>query len=109
MKPVRALMAAALFAIIVAVAAMPVKSWAREPGKEYVCPTCGQECDKRVFEEPGNCPACGMRLIEKMDPKDDPVMVKAAPDFSATDQNGKTLKLSDYRGKVVVLDFWEHW
>lgn len=32
-----------------------------------------------------------------------------APDFEATDENGKTFKLSDYRGKVVVLDFWGFW
>jgi hypothetical protein len=32
-----------------------------------------------------------------------------APDFEATDPDGKTFKLSDYRGKVVVLDFWGFW
>jgi len=32
-----------------------------------------------------------------------------APDFEATDQDGKQFKLSDYRGKVVVLDFWGFW
>ncbi len=29
---------------------------------------------------------------------------KSAPDFSATDINGKTVKLSDYAGKIVVLE-----
>ncbi len=29
---------------------------------------------------------------------------KPAPDFTATDINGKTYKLSDYRGKIVVLE-----
>src|SRR3974390_1683686 len=28
-----------------------------------------------------------------------------APDFSAVDSNGKTVKLSDYRGKIVVLEW----
>jgi peroxiredoxin len=29
---------------------------------------------------------------------------KPAPDFTATDINGKTVKLSDYAGKIVVLE-----
>jgi peroxiredoxin len=29
---------------------------------------------------------------------------KAAPDFSVTDVNGKTHKLGDYKGKIVVLE-----
>ncbi|CCH52479.1 Peroxiredoxin [Fibrisoma limi BUZ 3] len=29
-----------------------------------------------------------------------------APDFTATDQNGKPVKLSDYRGRKVVLYFY---
>jgi AhpC/TSA family len=32
-----------------------------------------------------------------------------APDFEAPDQDGVTFKLSDYRGKVVLLDFWGFW
>lgn len=34
---------------------------------------------------------------------------KTAPDFEATDQDGKKFRLSDYRGKVVVIDFWGFW
>ncbi len=34
---------------------------------------------------------------------------KLAPDFSLTDLSGRPLRLSDYRGKVVVLDFWATW
>jgi peroxiredoxin len=29
---------------------------------------------------------------------------KPAPDFTATDINGKTVKLSDYKGKIVVIE-----
>jgi hypothetical protein len=32
-----------------------------------------------------------------------------APDFETSDENGASFKLSDYRGKVVVLDFWGLW
>jgi len=32
-----------------------------------------------------------------------------AKDFSATDINGKDLKLTDYKGKYVLLDFWASW
>jgi peroxiredoxin len=31
---------------------------------------------------------------------------KMAPDFSLTDVQGKALTLRQYRGKVVLLDFW---
>jgi peroxiredoxin len=33
---------------------------------------------------------------------------KEAPDVDGADQDGKRLKLSDYRGKVVLLDFWSY-
>lgn len=32
-----------------------------------------------------------------------------APDFEINDQFGKAWKLSDYRGKVVLIDFWAYW
>ncbi|MBO0700986.1 MAG: redoxin domain-containing protein, partial [Zavarzinella sp.] len=32
-----------------------------------------------------------------------------APDIKGTDLDGKEFKLSDYRGKVVLLDFWGDW
>jgi peroxiredoxin len=32
-----------------------------------------------------------------------------APDFTVQDLDGRPVKLSDFRGKVVVLDFWATW
>lgn len=32
-----------------------------------------------------------------------------AENFTRKDQYGKTIKLSDYRGKLVILDFWGSW
>jgi hypothetical protein len=34
---------------------------------------------------------------------------KPAPEIEGEDLEGKKFKLSDYRGKVVMLDFWGHW
>jgi hypothetical protein len=55
-------------------------------GQEYAAIACGQ-----IFEldnlQIGQTPA----------------------DFEVTDENGVKFKLTDYRGKVVVLDFWGIW
>jgi peroxiredoxin len=32
-----------------------------------------------------------------------------APDFTTQDLAGKDVKLSDFKGKIVVLDFWATW
>lgn len=34
---------------------------------------------------------------------------KAAPNFSLTDASGKRVRISDFKGHVVILDFWATW
>jgi peroxiredoxin len=34
---------------------------------------------------------------------------KEAPNFSLQDSDGRSVQLSDYRGKVVLLNFWATW
>ncbi|MCS7052155.1 MAG: TlpA family protein disulfide reductase [Ignavibacterium sp.] len=34
---------------------------------------------------------------------------KKAPEFSLKTLEGKTVKLSDYKGKIVIIDFWATW
>jgi len=38
-----------------------------------------------------------------------PLVGNVAPDFNAEDLDGNRITLSDYRGKVVLLDFWATW
>lgn len=36
-------------------------------------------------------------------------VTKGAPDFTLKDASGKRVSLSDFKGKVVVLNFWATW
>jgi len=38
-----------------------------------------------------------------------PQLGQPAPDFALTDSAGSPVKLSAYKGKVVLLDFWATW
>jgi hypothetical protein len=38
-----------------------------------------------------------------------PAIGARAPEIEGEDVFGRAFRLSDYRGKVVVLDFWGNW
>lgn len=51
----------------------------------------------------------GKQLKEAIDLNDKTAVGVSAPEFSQTDVNGKIVKLSDYKGKYVLVDFWASW
>jgi peroxiredoxin len=55
---------------------------------------------------------CMFLFMAALDPAkgaDSPTKHPLAPSFSLVDKSGKPLSLSDYKGKVVLLDFWATW
>jgi len=59
-----------LCACAIAIVAIPTQAASNKHKKVYVCPDCGCAADNRTFDKPGNCPECGMALIEKIDNKE---------------------------------------
>lgn len=41
--------------------------------------------------------------------KTEQISLQRAPDFVLQDLSGKTIKLADFRGKVVLIEFWATW
>ena len=63
------------------------------------------------FSDPSSCEDQDRKstLQKKLDNFKKLAIGKTAPDQEAIDENGVKFKVSDYRGKVVVLDFWGFW
>lgn len=51
----------------------------------------------------------GKKLKTTIDLNDKTSVGAAALEFSQTDVSGKKVKLSDYKGKYVLVDFWASW
>ena len=50
-----------------------------------------------------------MRPAEPLEDQSGMGLGTEAPEIVGEDIDGEPFKLSDYRGKVVLLDFWGHW
>ena len=53
--------------------------------------------------------SCGPAQPEKKGGPEQKAQGPLAPDFTLSALNGGSIRLSDFRGKVVILDFWATW
>ena len=99
------------------------KEFAGLYGKEYLAELLRQDRDKAIKEIEAVFEQAAEKYGDVKLPDGDTVAERAkaelfeirhlsvgkeAPDIEGEDQDGKRFKLSDYRGKVVLLDFWSY-
>jgi thiol-disulfide isomerase/thioredoxin len=82
----------------------PLKNWKRgviamTAAAWLAAPACG------LSEEPTPAPAAGAAPKVHVDTS----ALKPAADFKLADLEGNPKTLADYRGKVIILDFWATW
>jgi thiol-disulfide isomerase/thioredoxin len=71
--------------------------------QEYADVTLRPDTSYRSVGEAARAELAGLENLPKL------LIGKLAPDIEGQDLDGKTFKLSDYRGKVVALVFWASW
>jgi len=81
-------------------------SIAKRRGTTTLASTKAAEFGTRLLSEYGDSPSARQA---RGDPEVGFGIGNQAPDFTAVDGDAVSFKLSDYRGKVVVLDFWGYW
>lgn len=55
------------------------------------------------------CPLLNSQTVPQPPEQATPQVGQSAPDFTLPDSTGSPIKLSAYKGKVVLLDFWATW
>jgi putative intracellular protease/amidase len=73
---------------------------ARVQGK-YVCPPCGCGNDDHVFDKPGVCPLCNMRLVERGQAAQRPEQAEPRPRVAILVFNG--VQIIDYAAPFEVM------
>ena len=65
----------------------------------------------RAIEAMGNGPVSEVKekVMEKYEEACSKQLTGKAPDFTLPDAKGKKVKLSDYKGKYLLIDFWASW
>lgn len=51
----------------------------------------------------------GKYIADKLAANKTVAIGRKAPDFTSSDTTGAPIKLSDFKGKYVLLEFWAHW
>lgn len=76
--------------------------------------SCGMsyETTKQLYDalsDEGKASVSGQQIKKLLEQKEVSANGKQAPDFEVVNEVGETVRLSDFRGKVVVLDVWASW
>lgn len=72
-----------------------------------ICCACDARHNTNVVKEQKNAETEAVANTE--DKNEGTEAGQMAPDFTLKDTNGKSLSLSDLKGKYVIIDFWGSW
>ncbi|MEZ4773449.1 MAG: TlpA disulfide reductase family protein [Bacteroidia bacterium] len=65
--------------------------------------------DRYINEFPGDNPRLAEQLKKETDAARSKMIGALAPDIALPTPEGDTLRISDFRGKVLLVDFWASW